>query len=78
MALKENNPNEEPTTGAVAIQIVLAMATCLPTIAYRILMDGRSNSHQRYGLIMDPLTHSPTVATLSTLCTWFFEILSLV
>ncbi|KAF6240586.1 hypothetical protein HO173_001257 [Letharia columbiana] len=36
MALKENNSNEEPTTGAVAIQIVLAMSTCLPTIAYRI------------------------------------------
>ena len=36
MALKENNSNEEPTTGAVAIQVVLAMSTCLPTIAYRI------------------------------------------
>ena len=35
MALKENNSNEEPTTGAVAIQIVLAMSTCLPTIAYK-------------------------------------------
>ena len=38
MALKENNSNEEPTTGAVAIQIVLAMSTCLPHIAYRIMM----------------------------------------
>ena len=36
MALKENNSNEEPTIGAVAIQIVLAMSTCLPYIAYRI------------------------------------------
>ena len=39
MALKENNSNEEPTTSAVAIQIVLAMSTCLPAIAYRIMME---------------------------------------
>ena len=39
MALKENNSNEEPIIGAVAIQLVLAMATCLPTIAYRIMME---------------------------------------
>ena len=39
MALKENNSDEELNTGAVAIQIVLAMITCLPTIAYRIIME---------------------------------------
>ena len=36
MALKENNLNKEPTINAVAIQIVLAISTYLPTIAYRI------------------------------------------
>ena len=63
MALKENNSNEEPTTGAVAIQIVPAMATCLPTNAYRIMMERLIKQPPRYGLIMDPLTHSPTVAS---------------
>ena len=29
-ALEENNLNEEPTAGAVAIQIILAMDMCLP------------------------------------------------
>ena len=51
MALKENNSNEEPTTGAVAIQIVLAMSTCLPTIAYRI-------SHA-YRIMMERLIKQP-------------------
>ena len=36
MALNENNSNEEPIAGAMAIQIGLAMDTCLLTIAYRI------------------------------------------
>ena len=34
MALKENNSNEEPTAGAVAIQIVLAPDTCLLRISH--------------------------------------------
>ena len=37
MALKDDNSNEEPTTGVVAIQIVLAICTGLHTLAYRII-----------------------------------------
>ena len=36
MALSENDSNEGPIAGAMAIQIALAMDTCLLTIAYRI------------------------------------------
>ena len=36
MALNEKFSNEEPIAGAMAIQIGLAMDTCLLTIAYRI------------------------------------------
>ena len=59
--LKENNLNEEPTAGAVAIQIILAMDMCLPRPYPRISCksDPATNS---YSLILDPLTHSPTVA----------------
>ena len=67
MALnEENNSNEEPSAGAVAIQIVLCDGHIPP--CYRISHISHTcsqNSHQtieRYGLIMDPLTHSPTVA----------------
>ena len=65
MALNEDNSNDEPVAGAMAIQIALPMDTCLLTIAYRItvkLLSVRSNSHQRHGLMLDPLTHSRTVA----------------
>ena len=60
MALNENNSNEESIAGAMAIQIGLAMDTYLLTIAYRItvkLLNVDSNSHQRRGLMLDPLTH---------------------
>ena len=62
MALEENNLNEEPTAGAVAIQIVLAMDMCLPCPYPRISCnsDPATNS---YGLVLDPLTHRPTVAS---------------
>ena len=36
MARNEMNANEELTTGVVVIQILLAMGTCLLTLAYRI------------------------------------------
>ena len=36
MALNGDDSNEEPTAGAVAIQITLPMVTYLLTIAYRI------------------------------------------
>ena len=36
MALNGDDSNEEPLAGAMAIQIGLAMDTCLLTIAYRI------------------------------------------
>ena len=35
VALSENHSNEEPKTGAVTIQIMLALGTC-PSRAYRI------------------------------------------
>ena len=35
MALNGDNSNEEPIAGAMAIQIALAMDTCLLTIAFR-------------------------------------------
>ena len=39
ITLKENNSNEEPIIGAVAIQVILAISTCLPHIVYRISHD---------------------------------------
>ena len=36
IALNENNSNEKPLAGAMAIQIMLATDTCLLNIAYRI------------------------------------------
>ena len=66
MALKESNSNEKPSTGAVAIPIVLAIDARLSTLAYRISVEKlmqRSSSHQCYGLIMNPLKHSSTVAS---------------
>ena len=65
MALNEDDSSGEPIAGAMAIQITLPMDTCLLTIAYRItvkLLSVRLTRHQRPGLILDPLTHSPTVA----------------
>ena len=44
MALNEKNSNDKPTTGVAAIQIVLAMGTCLPTLAYRISMKPATNA----------------------------------
>ena len=38
MTLNEDDSNEEPTADAMAIQITLPMITCLPTIAYRIVV----------------------------------------
>ena len=57
MTLNEDDSNEEPLAGAVAIQITLPMVTCLLTIAYRItvkLLSVWPISHQRYGLIVGP------------------------
>ena len=51
MALNEKNSNEEPTTGVVAIHIVLAMRTCLPTLAYRISMKpGETTPSSHYAM----------------------------
>ena len=58
MALNGDDSNEEPTAGAVAIQITLPMVTYLLTIAYRITVKLLSVS------LLDPLTHSPTVASI--------------
>ena len=67
MALnKENNSNEKLSTSVITIQIMLCDGY-IP-LCYRISHINHicsQNSHQtieRYGLIMDPLTHSPTVA----------------
>ena len=57
----ENNSNEESKTGAVAIQIMLAMDTYL---AYRKWL----KQSPRHGLMLDPLTHSPTVASSEGCC----------
>ena len=66
MTLNKNNSNKESLADVMTIQIALLLTPYLPTIAYRIivkLLSVWSTSYQRHDLILNSLTHSPTITT---------------